>query len=61
MFARKKTADYRNTQIRNKQKQKRLIKISSITIQKDISIIGLKNGSSNILLNTREKITKIQK
>jgi hypothetical protein len=31
---RKKTIDYRNTRIRNKQKRKRLIKASSIIIQK---------------------------
>jgi hypothetical protein len=47
--------------MKNKQKQKKLIKTSLITVQKDILIIVLRNGSSNILLNTRKKITKIQK
>jgi hypothetical protein len=61
IFARKKTTDYRNIRIRNKQKQKRPIKTSSITVQKSASIIILKNGSSNILLNIRKEITKIQK
>jgi hypothetical protein len=37
--ARKKTADYRNIQIKNKQKQKRFIKASSIIAQRDILII----------------------
>jgi hypothetical protein len=59
MSTRKKTTDYRNIRIKNKQEQKKLIKASLITIQKDISIIVLRNGSSNILLNTRKKITKI--
>jgi hypothetical protein len=57
--ARKKTTDHRNTWIRNKQKQKKLTKTSSIIAQKNTLIIVLKNGSSNILLSTREKITKI--
>jgi hypothetical protein len=36
MFSRKKTADYRNTRIKNKQEQKRLTKASSITVQKTL-------------------------
>jgi hypothetical protein len=61
MSARKKTTDYRNTRIRNEQKQKRLIKASSITAQKDVLTIALRNGSSNILLNARKEVTKIQR
>jgi hypothetical protein len=58
---RKKTTDYRNIRIRNKQKQKKLIKASLITIQKNALIIALRNGSSNMLLSTRKETTKIQK
>jgi hypothetical protein len=58
---RKKNIDYRNIRMRNKQKQKKPIKASSITIQKDILIIALRNSSSNILLNTRKEVIKIQK
>jgi phosphopantothenoylcysteine synthetase/decarboxylase len=61
MSARKKTTDYRNTRIRNKQEQKRPTKTSLITIQKNTSTIALRNGSNNILLNTRKEITKTQK
>jgi hypothetical protein len=61
IFAKKKTTDHRNIRIRNKQERKRLTKASSITTQKDTSIIALRNGSSNILLSTRKKITKIQR
>jgi hypothetical protein len=57
--ARKKTTDYRNTRIKNKQEQKRLIKTSLITIQKNTLIIALRNDSNNILLNTRKEIIKI--
>jgi hypothetical protein len=59
--ARKKTTDHRNIRIRNKQEQKKLIKTSLITIQKNVSIIALRNGLSNILLSTRKEIIKIQK
>jgi hypothetical protein len=58
---RKKTTNHRNIRIKNRQKQKKPTKTSSITTQKDILIIALRNGSSNILLNTRKEITKIQK
>jgi hypothetical protein len=47
--------------MRSGQEQKKPIKASSITAQKDVLIIALRNGSSNILLNTRKEITKIQK
>jgi hypothetical protein len=56
--AKKKTTDYRNTWIRNKQKRKRPTKTSSITAQKNALTIALRNGSSNILLSTRKEITK---
>ena len=61
MSARKKTADHRNIRIRNKQEQKKPTKASSITAQKNILIIILRNSLSNILLNIRKEITKIQK
>jgi hypothetical protein len=61
MSARKKTTDYRNIRIRSGQERKKPIKTSSIIVQKDISIIVLRNSSSNILLNIRKEITKIQK
>jgi hypothetical protein len=61
MSARKKTADHRNIRIRNKQEQKKHTKANLITAQKNISIIVLRNGSSNILLSIRKEITKIQK
>jgi hypothetical protein len=54
IFARKKTINHRNTWIKNKQKRKKPIK-------KNTLIIALRNSSSNILLNTRKEITKIQK
>jgi hypothetical protein len=57
--ARKKTTDYGNIRIRNKQERKRLIKTSLITAQKDVSIIALRNSLSNILLSARKEITKI--
>jgi hypothetical protein len=56
--ARKKTTDYRNIRIKNKQKRKRPTKTNLITVQKKILIIILRNSSSNILLNTRKEITK---
>jgi hypothetical protein len=59
--ARKKTTDYRNIRIRSRQEQKKPTKASLITIQKDILIIVLRNGLSNISLNTRKKVTKIQR
>jgi hypothetical protein len=59
--ARKKTADHRNIQIKSRQKQKKPTKTSSITIQKNILIIALRNGLSNMLLNARKEITKIQR
>jgi hypothetical protein len=61
MSTRKKTTDYRNIRMKNRQKQKKPIKTSLITIQKDALIIVLRNGLSNILLNTRKEITKIQR
>jgi hypothetical protein len=59
--ARKKTTDYRNIRIRSGQERKKLIKAISITAQKNALIIALRNGSSNILLNTRKEVIKIQK
>jgi hypothetical protein len=58
---RKKTADYRNIWIKNKQKQKNPTKTSLITAPKNILIIVLRNSLNNILLSTRKEITKIQK
>jgi hypothetical protein len=58
---RKKTTDYKNIRIKNKQKQKKPTKTNLITAQKNVLTIALKNGSSNILLNTKKEITKIQK
>jgi hypothetical protein len=60
MSTRKKTADYRNIRIKNKQKQKRFIKTNLITVQKNILTIALRNSSSNILLNTRKKQQKFK-
>jgi hypothetical protein len=59
MSARKKTIDHRNIQIRSGQERKKPIKTNSITIQKNISIIALRNGSSNMSLSARKKIIKI--
>jgi hypothetical protein len=61
MSARKKTTDHRNIRIRNRQEQKKLTKASLITAQKDVLIIALRNGSSNMLLSARKEITKIQR
>jgi hypothetical protein len=57
--ARKKIADYRSIQTRNKQEWKRLTKASSITAQTDASTIALKNGLSNTLLSVKKEVTKI--
>jgi hypothetical protein len=56
---RKKTTNYKNIRIKSKQKPKKPIKASLITIQKNVLIIALRNGSSNILLSIRKEITKI--
>ena len=58
--ARKKTADHGDIQIRSRQKQKRPIKASSTTAQRDASIIALRNSSSNTLLSARKEM-KIQR
>jgi hypothetical protein len=58
---RKKTTDYRNIRIRSGQEQKKPTKTSSITAQKNALIIALRNGLSNMLLNTKKEITKIQR
>jgi hypothetical protein len=55
----KKNTDYRNIRMRSRQKQKKLIKVSLTTAQKNVSTIALRNGSSNILLSAKKKITKI--
>ena len=60
MSAKKKIADYKDIQIRSRQKQKRFIKVSSITVQRDALIIALRNSLSNTLLSIRKEI-KIQK
>jgi hypothetical protein len=57
--ARKKIANYRSIQIRNRQERKRLTKASSITVQTNASTITLKNGLSSTLLSAKKEVTKI--
>jgi hypothetical protein len=61
MSVRKRIADHRSIQTRNRQEQKRPTKASSITVQTDASTIALKNSSNNMLLSTKKKVTKIQR
>jgi hypothetical protein len=58
---RKRIADHRSIQTKNKQEQKRSTKASSMTVQTDISTITLRNSSNNMSLSTRKEVTKIQR
>ena len=57
--ARKRIANLRSIQTRNRQERKRPTKASSMTAQTDTSTIALRNSSSNTLLNARKEVTKI--
>jgi hypothetical protein len=59
--ARKKIADHRSIQTKNRQEQKRPTKASSITVQTDALTIALKNSSSNMSLSVKKEVTKIQR
>jgi hypothetical protein len=59
MSTRKKIANYRSIQIRNRQERKRPTKASSITTQIDASTITLRNGLSSTSLSAKKEVIKI--